>query len=248
MWTTASLVSSTLHHTGTPIDFTLSHAVVVMGVNSTENREMSQWISGVLMLYLAVKFDSSHLCEVYVTSGKDETCFFMAEFPYPFSYWNSQSPGELSDFSALQLTRKQLWALSHIGTVLQLQLSDHPHLPLCYQLVTSGLPSQVLVMWKGGKEQQALHELEGASCAFPVLTQSHDLTFPSSSATLPLQAGKLIFLLVLSALPKCISCMKRWDRFLSNTYGHLSKTQPQRVLTRNKAIQGWLSLESTASS
>lgn len=81
-------------------------------------------------------------------------------------------------------------------------------------------------MWKWGKEQQALHELEGPrwrwpsavtgclACSYPE-QWSH---LPSSSATLPLEAGKLIFLLVLSALPKCISCMKMWDRFLSNTY------------------------------
>lgn len=82
----------------------------------------------------------------------------------------------------------------------------------------------------------------------PDLTQSNNLTFPSSSATLPLETGKLIFLLVLSALPTCISCMKVWDRFLSSTYGQLSKTHPQRVLIINKAIQRWLSFEGTASS
>lgn len=84
--------------------------------------------------------------------------------------------------------------------------------------------------------------------ALPVLTQSNDLTLPSSSATLPLEAGKLIFLPVFSALPKGISCMKTWDRFLSSTYGQLSKTCPQKVHLINKAIQGWLSLECTASS
>lgn len=42
--------------------------------------------SGVLTLYLAVKFDSPHLCEVPVSSEKDETGFFRVAFPNPFSY------------------------------------------------------------------------------------------------------------------------------------------------------------------
>lgn len=44
--------------------------------------------------------------------------------------------------------------------------------------------------------------------ALPLLTHSNDLGFLPSSATLPLQAGKLILLLIFSALPKYISCMK----------------------------------------
>lgn len=74
--------------------------------------------------------------------------FFRADFPNSFSYWSSQSLGGLSGFSALQLRRKHLWALSHLNTVLQLQLSEHPHLPPCYQPVISGLRSKVPVTWK----------------------------------------------------------------------------------------------------
>lgn len=117
--------------------------------------------SGLLMLYLAVEFDSSHLCEGPASSGKDETQIFRAAFPDPFSYWSSQSLGELSDFSTLQLWRKQLWAMSHLSIVLQLQLSEHPHLSLCYKPITSGLRSKVPVTWKWGKEGHVLHKSEG---------------------------------------------------------------------------------------
>lgn len=181
--------------------------------------------SGVLTLYLAVKFDSPRLCEVPVSSGKDETGFSRAAFPSLFSYWSSQSLGGLSDFSALQLRRKQLWALSHLGTVLQLQLSEHPHLPLCYQPVTSGLRSKARWCGSGGRKGwRCMRGREWArggrqlrQVALPVLTHSDHLSFPSSSATLPLEAGKLIFLLIWSALPKYISCMKMWDMFLLGT-------------------------------
>lgn len=93
--------------------------------------------------------------------------FFRAAFPNLLSYWSSQSLGGLSDFSALQLGRKQLWALSHLGTVLWLQLSEHPHLPLHYQPVAAGLLSEMLVTWPWGKDGWALHRLEGAGWRWP---------------------------------------------------------------------------------
>lgn len=74
--------------------------------------------------------------------------------------------------------------------------------------------------------------------ALPVLTPSSDLSLPSSSATLPLEAGKLIFLLVFF-LPSqsFLSCIEMWDRLLSSTYGQSSKTCPQRVLKQAKPFR-----------
>lgn len=211
--------------------------------------------SGVLMLYLAVRLDSSNLCEVYVTSGKDETDSFMGEFPHPLSYWNSQSPGgrQISLHFSSGENSSGPWAIlawfcsysfQSIHTCLcvtSLSLLDCN--PTCWWCGSGGRNSRHCISWREPTGDN--HQLWQA--ALTVLTQSNDLSFPSSSAIPPLEAGKLIFLLVLSAVPKCILCMKMWDRFLSSTYGQLSKTYSQRVLIVNKTIQRWLSFEGTAS-
>lgn len=196
------------------------------------------------MLYLAVKFDSSHLCEVCVTSGKDETGSFMGEFPFPFSYWNLSrwegrqislhfSSGENSSGPWAILAEFCSYSFQSIHTCLCVtSLSLLECNPKCWWHGSVGRNSRRCASWR--ERAGDGHQLWQA--ALPVLAQSNDLTFPSSSATLPLEAGKWIFL-VLFALLKCISHMKMWGRFLSSTYGQLSKTHSQRALLIKKAIR-----------